>query len=947
MARRDSGSRHRAEERAPERMDLSGALDRLPAVTWTTDLDLRLTSIGGALGDAAARENDVSRLALYRLLQTADRGFPPVAAHHRALHGESATFDGIWRDQAYHARVDPLRDGDGVIVGTIGVAIPSAMESEPRPFDPLGEPSIRAIFEGAAIGISLVDLHHQFLAINHALAEMLGYSAEELRGVNVAQITHPDDIGVGHGLLDELVRGQRDHYRVDKRYMRKDGQVVATRMAASLVRDGAGRPQFVVGMVEDVTEHNRADRELLLLQTLTLAISDAADFLTALGTTIREVCEYTGWGYGQAWIPSDDGAYIDPSPAWYARSPRYESFRLVSSALRFAPGLGLPGQVWSSREPALIPEVLGDTDFLRRDPAHDAGLDTAVAVPVVADETVVAVLEFFAAQAGPDTRRLVGLVTALGAQLGSLFQRKRAEEGLRAAEARFRSLVEIAPDVIFSVDVGSGVITALNPAWETITGWPMREWVGAPYSAVIHPDDVPRVNEIMEQIRRGENPPPWEERVLKQSGEWLTGEVRVDLRRDGEQVVEVIGILRDISGRRRDEERLRETKELLEAIVNNSPMGIVTVGRDGRVMSYNPAAERIMGWSAQEALGSAPNAVNGEHAETRRIYERVFRGETVADIELERARKDGSTVVLNASAAALRAPGGSVTGLVGTFTDVTARTRAEQELAETVTALDERTKLLEATVRQQEAFIFSVSHDLKAPLISIQGLASLLLDDLERGIDGEERACAERIIVNAARMQRLLADLLDYSRIGRVEVEPESVSLGSVVEEVREHLAETIVQRGGSVHIGGELPTVWGNRSRLVEALRNLVDNALHYTAPDRAPVVSLAATDRGDHWEITVADNGHGIPDAYQDRALELFQRLPGAEAMKPDGTGLGLTIAARIVEVHGGRLWLESHEGDGTTVHFTLPKRGESAAATALLRAPAHTPAAQRLVH
>ncbi|HET9014045.1 MAG TPA: PAS domain S-box protein [Thermomicrobiaceae bacterium] len=920
-------------------MELSSTLDHLPAVTWTTDLDLRLTALGGALGAHAEAEDAVPRLALYRLLQTADRDFPPVAAHRRALRGESASFDGIWRDQPYHARVDPLRDADGAIVGTIGVAVPVA-EAEPGLLDPLSEPSIRAILEGAAIGVSVVDLHHRVLAVNHALEEMLGYRSDELRGVNVARFTHPDDVGVGHGLLDELVRGQRDHYRVDKRYVRKDGQVLSVRLAVSLVRDAAGRPQFVVGMVEDVTEHTRADRELLLLQALTLAISDAPDFVAALSTTIREVCEHTGWGYGQAWIPSEDGAYIDPSPAWYSRSPRYESFRLVSSALRFAPGLGLPGRVWASRDPVLIPDVMEDDEFLRREPAQDAGLGTAVGVPVVADDAVVAVLEFLTATAGPDTRRLVGLVSALGTQLGSLLQRKRAEEGLKSAEARFRMLVEIAPDIIFSVDVDTGAVTALNPAWESITGWPVDEWIGAPYSALVHPDDQALAAEVMECARHGETPDPFELRILEPSGDYMIGEVRVELRGDGDHVLEMIGIARDVTGRRHDEERLRETNQLLSAIVTGSPIGIVTAGRDARVTSYNPAAERILGWPAAEVVGRAPRP-GGDNAATRHVIERVLRGETVADIELERSRRDGSSVVLNASAAPLRGPNGEVTGLVATFTDVTGRRSAERALAATNAALDERTRLLEATVRQQEAFIFSVSHDLKTPLISIQGLASLLLDDLERGSGGQPSRYAERIVVNAARMQRLLTDLLVYSRIGRVDGEPETVPLGGVVAEVVEQLSDTIARRGGTVLTVGELPTVWGSRPRLVEALHNLVDNALHYTPPDRDPEVRVAATDRGDRWEVMVADNGRGIPEVYHQRVLGMFQRLPGAEELKPDGTGLGLTIVARIVEVHGGQLWLESAESGGTTVHFTLPKHGDHAATGMLGEPPVVTAA------
>ncbi len=148
------------------------------------------------------------------------------------------------------------------------------------------------------------------------------------------------------------------------------------------------------------------------------------------------------------------------------------------------------------------------------------------------------------------------------------------------------------------------------------------------------------------------------------------------------------------------------------------------------------------------------------------------------------------------------------------------------------------------------------------------------------------------------------------------------------VAQVAEQLQQTLAARGAEIRVAGALPTVRGNRTRLAQVFANLIDNAVKYTPPERDPVVGVGAVDRADAWELAVRDNGVGIPAAYREKAFGLFQRLPAGKALNPGGSGAGLAIVARIVEAHGGRCWVESDEGAGTTVRFTLPKGGTGGA-------------------
>jgi len=247
--------------------------------------------------------------------------------------------------------------------------------------------------------------------------------------------------------------------------------------------------------------------------------------------------------------------------------------------------------------------------------------------------------------------------------------------------------------------------------------------------------------------------------------------------------------------------------------------------------------------------------------------------------------------------------------------EVVERTRAEAELRHSTGAL-------ERSNRSLQEFAYVASHDLKAPLVSLQGLAAMLQDDIGASLTDDARLYLDRIVVNATRMRNLLDDLLELARVGREDAPVNAVDLRGVIDGVSGQLQQILNERDAQVIVHGSLPVVAANPVRLQQVFSNLIDNALKYTPTERAPRIEIAATDDGDFWQVTVRDNGAGVPPEYREKIFTMFQRLPKGRTMNPTGTGMGLAIVSRIVEANGGRCWIAASDQDGTTLCLTFPK-------------------------
>jgi signal transduction histidine kinase len=252
-------------------------------------------------------------------------------------------------------------------------------------------------------------------------------------------------------------------------------------------------------------------------------------------------------------------------------------------------------------------------------------------------------------------------------------------------------------------------------------------------------------------------------------------------------------------------------------------------------------------------------------------------------------------------------------GIYGAVQDITDRKEVEAEREALISEL-------EAKNAELERFTYTVSHDLKSPLITIRGFAGFLEKDALAGNVDRLRSDIARIVDATSKMQQLLDELLELSRIGRLMSPAEDVSFSKLAAEAVELVAGRIAQAGVQVEIAPELPVVHGDRARLVEVVQNLVDNACKFMGDQPQPCIEIGAREAGGEWAFFVRDNGIGIDPAYHQKVFGLFDKLDP----QSEGTGVGLALVKRIVEVHGGRIWVESAGSRrGTTFWFTIPEQ------------------------
>ena len=374
--------------------------------------------------------------------------------------------------------------------------------------------------------------------------------------------------------------------------------------------------------------------------------------------------------------------------------------------------------------------------------------------------------------------------------------------------------------------------------------------------------------------------------------------------------------------RRMDEERERLDQRLhqLSRYANDA---IVIADREWRVVDANEKAQSVYGYSRDELLSMSmpdfrlPEPIARQQDEMRRLE---LQGGGI--IETVHRRKDGSRFPVEISIRLVDTASGRY--IMGIIRDITERRAAEEEIRTLNDALEERvrqrTAQLETANRELEAFSYSVSHDLRAPLRAIDGFTRILEEDHGAPLDAEARRLLRVIQDNSLRMSRLIEDLLAFSRVGRHELRLASIDMEALARSVVPQLPAHAGRNDASIDIGA-LPPAWADEGLVRQVVANLLDNALKFSSHSGAPRISVDGREEGRFVVYTVRDNGVGFDMAYSGKLFGVFQRLHAQEEFS--GTGVGLAIVQRIVVRHGGRVWAESEPGHGASFSFSLPRR------------------------
>ena len=475
------------------------------------------------------------------------------------------------------------------------------------------------------------------------------------------------------------------------------------------------------------------------------------------------------------------------------------------------------------------------------------------------------------------------------------------------------ALVSSSDDAIASKDL-NGIVLSWNYAAERMFGYTAAEIIGQSIRLIIPSDRWNEGEDVLRSVRAGERVDHFETIRQRKDGALIPVSLTVSpIRTANGAIIGASKIVRDMSERSMME---RETNRLA-AIVDSSDDAIISTDLNGILQTWNRAAERMFGHTSAEIVGRPITTIIPEDRlqEGVDILAHIRSGLSMRLSDTVCRGKDGTLVPISLTVSPICDRNGRVVGASTIARDLSALRVYATTLEQTV---KERTAALELANTQLESFAYSVSHDLRAPLRGMQGLSHALLEDYGEQLDERGRDYAARIVSEAASLDRLIQDLLTYSRLTQIEVEMEDIGLGEVLDSALHNLREDIRVSHAVVRVSGSLPNVRANRTMLIQVVTNLISNAVKFGGEHPAVVVVLERD--GDLARITVEDHGIGIAPQHQERIFRAFERLHGVESYP--GTGMGLAIVRKAIERQGGRVGVQSEEGQGSRFWIELPR-------------------------
>ncbi|ACO45513.1 PAS domain S-box protein [Deinococcus deserti] len=503
-----------------------------------------------------------------------------------------------------------------------------------------------------------------------------------------------------------------------------------------------------------------------------------------------------------------------------------------------------------------------------------------------------------------------------GALLGVAFneltdQLRRQESQQERSSTRNRLILEAVGDGVISTDMhGRG--TFANPAALSMTGYALPDIIGQDiHERLHHAREDGKAYPALEcpacrAVEDGKAPALAAATFWRQDGSSFPVEYVVIPIRGEDGVVEgSIISFRDVTERRAAHRTLLLREALLQAVTANLPVVLFALDRSGEFTLVEGQQLTDLGFGSEKLVGQNLHA-RPNNLEMTDHFEAALRGEEpqfTVDV-------DGKTLDVWLTPLANKDNG--VSYVIGAAVDVTERLRTELELREA------NRNLLESNT-EFEQIAHVISHDLQAPLQAVISSTEQLKGQLDGQLDAQSKTYVGHIADGAHRMKRMIDDLLMYARVDRGERELQDVPLENVLQGVQHTLVDTLTA-SEAVLTHDPLPAVRGDLTELTALLQHLIENAVKYRAPDRTPTIHVGATLEGTGWHFTVSDNGLGIDTQDFARIFKVFQRLHHQDTV--EGTGVGLAMCRKIVERAGGRMWVESVRGSGSSFHFTLPK-------------------------
>ncbi|HJW87544.1 MAG TPA: PAS domain S-box protein [Candidatus Brocadiaceae bacterium] len=688
---------------------------------------------------------------------------------------------------------------------------------------------------------------------------------------------------------------------------------------AKAVFDDTGRVVRMIGTVQDITERKQTAEEVQLVEAMTVAIAASEDFHSALDIVLHKMCEFTGWIYGEAWVPCPDNNHLKYALSYHHPNEKLETFSTKSKEMTFPPGIGLPGSAWSSKRPEWRPDASDPDNFPRAQIATEYGLKAAMGIPVVANNEVVAVLCFFVRENREEDSRLISLVSSVAGQLGSVIKRKQVEDALYESEEKLKAILDNAVVVIYVKDI-RGRYTFVNKQYERLFHVKREEIRGKTDYDIWSPEqaDTFRANDL--KIIETKIPLSFDERASHDDGLHTYISTKFPLFDHNGDVYAVAGISTDITERIETEELLRK----LSCAIEQSPSIVVITDTQGDIQYVNPRFTQLTGYTLEEVMGKNPRILKSGDVSPevyKQLWETLSAGNEWRG-EFCNKKKNGELYWETACISPIKNPEGAITSYIGVAEDIT-RIRQEEK---------EKQNLIEQLYHAQKLdsigkLAGGIAHDFNNIMTAIIGYGNLIQLDMEN--DSHLKPYIQKILATAEKAADLTRGLLTFSR--KQVTDPKPMRLNDCIKSARGILTRLI---GEDIELKTTLTdtdcVIIADSTQMDQVLINLATNARD-AMPDGGTLgISTAVTEIdnafikthgygacGKYALISVSDTGTGMDEKTKAQIFEPF--FTTKEVGK--GTGLGLAIVYGIVTQHEGYIAVNSEPAKGTTFNIYLP--------------------------
>ena len=512
-----------------------------------------------------------------------------------------------------------------------------------------------------------------------------------------------------------------------------------------------------------------------------------------------------------------------------------------------------------------------------------------------------------------------GHVTRILTVVENITARKQAERELQRSNDLLRAIIEAAPTAIIGLDLDGNVQIVWNPAAEKMLGWSAQEAMGhlLPSVPVESQEEFRR---FREWIRSGQTLNGVEVRRQKRDGSPIDYSIYASPLHDADgRITGNVAVLVDITERKRAEAEINK----LTRAVEQSPAAIVITDTAGNIEYVNPRFTQITGYTSAEVLGQNPRILkSGETPpeEYQRLWEIITHGDVWRG-EFHNKKKTSDLYWESASISPVIDAQGAITHFVAVKEDITVRKQTEEALRilneELELRVRHRTAELETANKELQEFAYIVSHDLKAPLRGIRRLTQWLQEDYAGVLDTQGQEQLDLLGEQGKRMDTMIDGILHYSKAGYGGERKESIELNTLVAQVIQML---MLPAHITIRCENTLPVIHGDPIQLMQVFQNLLSNAVKFMDKPIGKI-TVASKDAGEEWIFRVEDNGPGIEPRHHEHIFKIFQScIPRDER---ESNGIGLAVVKKIVELYGGRVWVESTPGHGSCFSFTWPKR------------------------